>query len=147
MAFMNKEPSTFLVGEKGLDLEPFFVPIATFGGQLEIGDQEDRFCVPLRILGSSADIQPAQGLDRRLELNSIEFTVSQKDHCRFPKWMSLERAKSRVSSEVNVLGARIICPYPSFQSHNLSLPFLAYRGKFINLVISLPAKTGFPNEL
>ena len=124
MAFMDKEASAFFIGEEGLDLEAFFVPIAGFADQFKIGDQENGLCktflppadgghravslaseldigeadaiagpqaqvcererelffVQLRILGCPADIQPVQGLDRRLELDPIEFTVSQEDH-------------------------------------------------------------------
>jgi len=43
MAFVDIETSTFLVREEGLDLETFFVPIASFGGQFEIGNQENGF--------------------------------------------------------------------------------------------------------
>lgn len=47
MAFMQVEPAAFLIGEKGLDLEPFGIPVAGFFDQLEVGDQIDRFLVAL----------------------------------------------------------------------------------------------------
>lgn len=46
MTFVQEKAATFLVGEKGFDLEAFFVPVQGFMGQIKVGDQVQRVGVP-----------------------------------------------------------------------------------------------------
>ena len=47
MTFMEVKPTAFLIEEEGFNTEAFFVPMAGFVGQVEIGDQVDGFDIPL----------------------------------------------------------------------------------------------------
>ena len=43
VAFIEVKPTTFLVRKEGFDLEALFIPIASFIGQVKVGDQEGGF--------------------------------------------------------------------------------------------------------
>ncbi len=55
MTFMEVKTATFLIREEGFDAKAFFVPVAGFIRQGEIGDQKDGRCVALLPPGNHRD--------------------------------------------------------------------------------------------
>jgi hypothetical protein len=55
MAFMEVKPTDFLTREERFDAKAFFVPVTGFIGQIENGDQENRFTAAFLPSGQRRD--------------------------------------------------------------------------------------------